>query len=259
MAMFWERFYAGGRVFYQGSTPEPVTSAPASFKLFGKLFQSKSKGLAHRDDADSVDRVSIATFPVEGAPSILGEPDYDGDDDNATADDDTEVVPQELDELLAVEAGNFAGDGYPRPAPPQSFIEKMAALEKKQAVAVAPDITSARAALVDIQLVLRGESRGKGGGFKTPDFSPWVRVRMEGIRSHLAQYTNPDSLSYGQWGASARQAAIAVGRGVYCARRFAVLSREYCTITFKSTVTCHAPPVDIEFWSRSRVTEAGVE
>ncbi|KAJ7730433.1 hypothetical protein B0H16DRAFT_1733780 [Mycena metata] len=34
--------------------------------------------------------------------------------------------------------------------------------------------------------------------------------------------------------------------------------RTYCTITFKSTVTCHAP-VDIEFWSWSRVTDAGVE
>jgi hypothetical protein len=50
---------------------------------------------------------------------------------------------------------------------------------------------------------------------------------MEGIRSHLAQYSNPNSVTYGQWGLSARQAAIAAGRDVYCARRFAHLSREY--------------------------------
>jgi hypothetical protein len=50
---------------------------------------------------------------------------------------------------------------------------------------------------------------------------------MEGIRSHLSQYTNPNSLTYGKWGLSARQAAIAIGRDVYCARTFATLSREY--------------------------------
>ncbi|KAJ7075762.1 hypothetical protein C8R43DRAFT_1092969 [Mycena crocata] len=43
--------------------------------------------------------------------------------------------------------------------PPQTFIEKMAALGTKQALAAAPDITSAKAALMDIQLLLRGPSR----------------------------------------------------------------------------------------------------
>lgn len=50
---------------------------------------------------------------------------------------------------------------------------------------------------------------------------------MEGIRSHLAQYTNPNSVTYGRWALSARQAAIGAGRDVYCARRFASLSRQY--------------------------------
>ncbi|KAJ7303599.1 hypothetical protein DFH08DRAFT_721984, partial [Mycena albidolilacea] len=103
----------------------------------------------------------------------------------------------------------------------------MAALGVKQAVAIAPDVTSAKAALMDIELFLRGPSRGKSGGYTPPDLSPWVRVRMEGIRSRLAQYTHAKSATYGQWGASARQAAIAVGRDEYCARRFAGLSREY--------------------------------
>jgi hypothetical protein len=146
----------------------------------------------------------------------------DNDDDL-----DSEIVPPELDELCATDAGAFAGDGYPRPAPPKTFIEKMAALGTKQALAAAPDITSAKAALMDIELVLRGPSRGKGGGYTPPGLSPWVQVRMEGIRSHLAQYTNPNSVTYRKWGISARQAAIAAGRDVYCARQFAKLSREY--------------------------------
>lgn len=132
-----------------------------------------------------------------------------------------------MDELCVPDAGTFSGDGYPRPAPPKTFVEKMAALGTKQALAAAPDITSAKAALTDIELVLRGPSRGKSGGYIPPDLSPWVRVRMEGIRSHLAQYSNPNSVTYGNWGLSARQAAIAAGRDVYCARRFANLSREY--------------------------------
>ncbi|KAJ6518432.1 hypothetical protein DFH09DRAFT_939964, partial [Mycena vulgaris] len=103
----------------------------------------------------------------------------------------------------------------------------MAALGIKQALAAAPDITSAKAALTDIKLVLRGPSRGKSGGYIPPDLSPWVRVRMEGIRSHLAQHSNPNSVTYGNWGLSARKAAIAAGRDVYCVRRFANLSREY--------------------------------
>ncbi|KAJ7670285.1 hypothetical protein B0H17DRAFT_948860, partial [Mycena rosella] len=103
----------------------------------------------------------------------------------------------------------------------------MAALGNKQALAAASDITSAKAALIDIELVLRGPSQGESGGYIPPDLNPWVRVQMEGIRSHLTQYSNPNSVTYGKWALSARQAAIAAGRDVYCARRFANLSREY--------------------------------
>jgi hypothetical protein len=63
------------------------------------------------------------------------------------------------------EAGTFYGDGYPCPVPPKSFLDKMAALGVKQALAVAPDVTSAKAALTDIELFLRGPSRGKSGGY----------------------------------------------------------------------------------------------
>ncbi|KAJ6565098.1 hypothetical protein B0H10DRAFT_1965832 [Mycena sp. CBHHK59/15] len=202
--------------FHQGSVPEPPTAAPFAFGLKGRLHLNNSQHTPHQDD----DHASVHTFPTPRAPSMLA----DSDDDN---DLNSEIVPPELDELCAPEAGDFGGDGYPRPAPPKTFLEKMAALGTKQFLAVAPDITSAKAALTDIELVLRGPSRGKGGGYIPPDLSPWVRVRMEGICSHLAQYTHPNSATYGKWGLSARQAAIGAGRDVYCARRFANLSWEY--------------------------------
>ncbi|KAJ6613906.1 hypothetical protein B0H10DRAFT_2221886 [Mycena sp. CBHHK59/15] len=181
--------------FHQGSTPETPTAAPMAFTLKGKLFTAKN--------------------PANQSPLQDDDPESDNDNDL-----DSETVPPELDELCAVDAGAFAGDGYPRPAPPKTFIEKMAALGTKKALAAAPDITSAKAALMDIELVLRGPSRGKGGGYTPPDLSPWVRVRMEGIRSHLAQYTNPNSVTYRKWGISARQAAIAAGRDVVAVNPF---------------------------------------
>ncbi|KAJ6534918.1 hypothetical protein B0H19DRAFT_1080326 [Mycena capillaripes] len=185
--------------FHQGSMPEHPTAAPLAFKLKGRLAMNSecSSESPHHDD----DHASIQTFPPPHAPSLLaGSDDYDLN---------SEIVPPELDELCH------------RRKP------SMAALGTKQILAVAPDITSANAALMDIELVLRGPSRGKSGGYIAPDFSPWVRVRMEGICSHLAQYSNPNSVTYGQWGLSARQAAIGAGRDEYCARRFASLSREY--------------------------------
>ncbi|KAJ7732978.1 hypothetical protein B0H16DRAFT_1732494 [Mycena metata] len=204
--------------FHQGSTPESPTAAPIAFQLKGKFPPAENTGASiHRDD----DNTSTHTFPAPRATSILAESDDDIDDL------DDEIVPPEFDELCASDAGTFSGDGYPRPAPPKTFVQKMAALGTKQALAAAPDITSAGAALTDIELFLRGRSRGKSGGFIPPDLSPWVRVRMEGIHSHLALYTNPNSVTYGKWGLSARTAAIAAGRDVYCARRFANLSREY--------------------------------
>jgi hypothetical protein len=203
--------------FHQGTTPETPTAAPMAFKLWGKIPRDTGHHSAHDDD----DNTSTHTFPAPHAPSILESDDSD--------DLDNEIIPPELDELCVPDAGTFGGDGYPHPAPPKTFVEKMATLGTKQALAAAPSITSAAAALTDIELVLRGPSRGKSGGFIPPDLSPWVRVRMEGIRSHLAQYTHPNSVTYGKWGLSARQAAIAAGRDVYCARRFASLSREYIT------------------------------
>ncbi|KAJ7431693.1 hypothetical protein FB451DRAFT_1197768 [Mycena latifolia] len=158
--------------FHQGSTPETPTAAPTAFKLKGKIFIEENPG--HHED----DNTSAHTFPTSRPPSVLA--DSDNDDDL-----DSEIVSPEHDELCAADAGVFTGDGYPRPSPPETFVEKMAALGTKQALSAAPDITSAKAALVDIQLVLRGPSRGKSGGYIPPDFSPWVRPSRAVFQSKL--------------------------------------------------------------------------
>ncbi|KAJ7031101.1 hypothetical protein C8F04DRAFT_1186154 [Mycena alexandri] len=111
--------------FHQGSMPEPPTAAPPAFVLQGRINLNSSQYHGpHQED----DRAS----PTPRAPSILEH----SDDDN---DLDSEIVPPEEDELCVPEAGNFGGDGYPRPAPPKTFVEKMAALGTKQFLAVAPD------------------------------------------------------------------------------------------------------------------------
>ncbi|KAJ7205071.1 hypothetical protein C8J57DRAFT_1259086 [Mycena rebaudengoi] len=152
-------------IFHQGSTPELPTGAPAAFKLKGRLNRVHS---THSDD----DEVSVLTFPAPCEPSLL---ESHNEDDN---DQDDEVVPPELDELCALDSGAFPGDGYPRPAPPASFVEKMEVIGAKQALAVAPDVTSALAALTDIQLFLRGPSRGTSGGYKPPELSPWASTAI---------------------------------------------------------------------------------
>ncbi|KAJ7698439.1 hypothetical protein B0H14DRAFT_3904789 [Mycena olivaceomarginata] len=196
-------------LFHQGSTPETSTAAPAAFKIVrGRLVT------LHRDSSDNI---STHTFPAPDGASMLADSD----------ENDSEIMSPEFDELCVPDAGVFSGDGYPRPEPSKNFLQKMAALGKKQFLAAAPDITSAKAALVDMELVLRGPSRGACSGYHPPNLSPWVRIQMEGIWSHLAQYTNQNSVTYGQWGVSACQAAIAAGWGEYCARRFATLSQAY--------------------------------
>ncbi|KAJ7304897.1 hypothetical protein DFH08DRAFT_658029, partial [Mycena albidolilacea] len=116
-------------------------------------------------------------------------------------------------------------------------------------LAVAPGITTAKDTSTDIQLVLRWPSRGVSGGYIPPDLSPWVRVRMEGICSHLSQYANPNSLTYGKWGLSAQQAVIAIGRDVYCAHTFVTLSREYIAC-------CKVLPINpYDHWSQSMLAD----
>ncbi|KAJ6505133.1 hypothetical protein C8R45DRAFT_923429 [Mycena sanguinolenta] len=91
----------------------------------------------------------------------------------------------------------------------------------------APSIASAAAAVKDLMLALRGESRGVCGGYKDHRFDPFVRVRLEGMRTFLNVYTDTRSKTYSHWAASALQAAVSLGKGTHCLRTLCKLARQY--------------------------------
>jgi hypothetical protein len=146
-------------------------------------------------------------------------------------DKDPEIdIPPEEDELLCQDPEiRFQDDGYPRPKPTASFIERMQQEDQRPgAVRMAPSVALATSARIDIEKLLRGESRGKSGGYKAPNFDPFVRTRLEGIRALLRFYTIESPLkTCGNWAKSALAAAIALGHGTSCARALARLTRSY--------------------------------
>jgi len=89
---------------------------------------------------------------------------------------------------------------------------------------LAPSIEQAGKAVNDLLSLLRGESRGKGGGFKDPKINPFVHHRLEGMRAFLKLYSDPKSRTYGHWMDSSMQAAITMDRGTYCARMLCKLA-----------------------------------
>ncbi|KAJ6483382.1 hypothetical protein C8R45DRAFT_788071, partial [Mycena sanguinolenta] len=92
----------------------------------------------------------------------------------------------------------------------------------------APTISQAAAAAKDLMILLRGEKRGENSaGYKDPNIDPFVRKRMEGMKIFLNFYTDPRSKTYQHWGASALQAAVALGRGRYCIRSLCRLARQF--------------------------------
>ncbi|KAL1743021.1 hypothetical protein HDZ31DRAFT_1100, partial [Schizophyllum fasciatum] len=92
----------------------------------------------------------------------------------------------------------------------------------------APAVSAAERAAHDIYCILRGDSRGpKHGGYKDPDFDVFRLQKLLGMQAMLNAYIHPMSATFQQWGASARQAAIGLGRGDYCAEALARLCRRY--------------------------------
>ncbi|KAF9072510.1 hypothetical protein BDP27DRAFT_1492989, partial [Rhodocollybia butyracea] len=91
----------------------------------------------------------------------------------------------------------------------------------------APTILLAQAAVIDLLAHLKGEPRGKSGGYKHAHIDFFTREKLKGMRSFLKLYTDPGSKTYGQWRASSLQAAITLGRGTYCARQLRILARAY--------------------------------
>ena len=89
-----------------------------------------------------------------------------------------------------------------------------------------PTQSEASAALTDLQKILH-IPRDTGRGYKVTEIDLWRRVRLESMISMLNMFTNPNSLTYNKWGASACQTAIAMGRGSHCARRLCELNRGF--------------------------------
>ena len=89
-----------------------------------------------------------------------------------------------------------------------------------------PPQPNALAALTDLNTILH-PSRNTGRGYKDPDIDLWRRARLEGMVSMLNMFTNAQSRTYNQWGASACQAAIGMGRGRQCARQLRELNRAF--------------------------------
>ena len=84
----------------------------------------------------------------------------------------------------------------------------------------------ALAALEDLKKIL-SPRRDTGRGFKDPEIDLWRRARFEGMNSMLHMFTNQQSYTYDQWGVSACQTAIGMGRGRHCARRLCELNRAF--------------------------------
>lgn len=110
----------------------------------------------------------------------------------------------------------------------------------------APTIENAVAAIKDLSALLRGEKRGDHSkGYKDPQFDPFVRKRMEGMRTLLNLYTDKRSKTFGHWGASAMQTAIGLGRGCYFLR---------IMIHLQTGASIYARPQSPPFWKLERVT-----
>jgi len=134
------------------------------------------------------------------------------------------------DRFHHVEEAEDRSDSEPAGQSPQSVSrastsEPMCAQAGK--LREAPTIELAALALADLKKMLRGNSRGKGGGYKDPDINPFVQHKLEAMHTFLYSYTNPNSLTYGHWAAASMQTAIGVGRGTFCSRTLRALTRQY--------------------------------
>ena len=91
---------------------------------------------------------------------------------------------------------------------------------------MAPAQSEAIAALEDLKRILQPQ-RDTGQGYKDPELDLWCQERLNGMISMLNMFTNPQSLTYNKWGASACQTAIGMGRATHCARRLCALNRNF--------------------------------
>jgi hypothetical protein len=81
---------------------------------------------------------------------------------------------------------------------------------------ICPSQSDALSALEDLKKILHPQ-RNNGIGHKDPNMDLWCCACIEGMFSMLNLFTNPQSISYNQWGSSACQASIGMGQGKHCA------------------------------------------
>jgi len=89
---------------------------------------------------------------------------------------------------------------------------------------MSPTQSNTLTTLKDLKKILHPQ-RDTGRGYKDPKLDLWCHARLDGMFSMLNMFTNPQSLTYNQWGASAFQTAIRMGQGTHCARRLCELNR----------------------------------
>ncbi|KAH6902427.1 hypothetical protein BKA70DRAFT_1087006, partial [Coprinopsis sp. MPI-PUGE-AT-0042] len=91
---------------------------------------------------------------------------------------------------------------------------------------MAPPLLAAEKAREVIVTKLKGIPH-QSRGYKHDDYDPFLRPRLEGMRTMLMFYTHQRSRTYGAWGASALQSAVSLGQGRYCVRQLAKLCRAF--------------------------------
>ncbi|GLB37418.1 hypothetical protein LshimejAT787_0404690 [Lyophyllum shimeji] len=118
------------------------------------------------------------------------------------------------------------GDDEPGVADIQHGSGMTDASERTGKLREAPTLLMALQALKDIRNELQ-PPRKTGAGCHDPGLDVFVRTRMEGMRTMLNFYTNPESATFGKWAASSYQASISLGKGRYCARQLRKLGRQF--------------------------------
>ncbi|KAJ7658886.1 hypothetical protein B0H17DRAFT_1213092 [Mycena rosella] len=197
-----------GSYFHRTSSPDIPTSPPAQFYHEYTLppppppSQSRRATVEEVPDEDDVSqRASQSTTSLDSVNSHASVPE-----------------PEAAEFQQAAAADPQAQDAYTR---------VYDALSAPGRLREAPTIAAATAAVKDLAAALRGVSRGASKGYKDPKHDPFVRHRLEGMRTFLNLYIDTRSKTYGHWGASALQASIGLGRGRHCMRTLCKLARQY--------------------------------
>ncbi|KAJ7187586.1 hypothetical protein GGX14DRAFT_580946 [Mycena pura] len=202
-----------GSYFYQSSRPEVPTEAPDHFygQLEYTLPAPKSRHATVEEVPDEDDMSYLASRHARRS-SVTSICSLDSDYESVNHDPETEAFEK------AAASDPQAQDEY------ANIFEPFCAPGKLRE---APSVEVAATAVTDLKAILRGDSRGKAGGYKDPKHDPFVRLRLEGMRTFLNLYVDPRSTTHGHWGASAMQAAVCLGRGSHYCRTVCKLARQF--------------------------------